>query len=145
MLLSGCVVMAFAACSDGFPPEAVPGIYVLERVGGEALPAMLYGDGNATVRILADTLHLDASRRGWQVSYIEVALSGSSSAERWESMLWYRIVGSRLELTYDCPPNALGLCAAPPHRLAWRASGGLRVEHVGGGALSQYYRRAAAP
>jgi len=131
-LLIGCMVVALWGCREGLAPGEVMGTYVLAQVGDDPLPAVVFRDGSGVVRIIADTLRLRDAGRG---SFVSVRLieQGSSAQlpvvpSRLESELTYRIVESRVEVTFACPPNAL--CAPGPHLIGQRVPRGMIVEQT---------------
>ena len=126
------VVGAVAGCRESLSPTDVVGTYVLEQVGDDPLPAVVFRDGSGTVRIIADTLRLRADGNGSFVSVRVIELWSSSqlpvAATRLESELTYRIIDSRVEMTFICPPNAQ--CAAGPHLVGQRVPRGMIVEQT---------------
>jgi hypothetical protein len=45
------------ACGDPLAPDEVAGTYVLERVGADDLPTVLFANEYVRIRVLADTVH----------------------------------------------------------------------------------------
>jgi hypothetical protein len=123
------LVLSFAAllvmaCSDSpLAPSAVAGTYVLLSIDGRALPTSSGSTGPADepLEVVADTLRLNLDGTGSRVR-VQRIMSGASMGEwtplRGESALHYATTGSGIAVTFDCPPNALMLCAAGPHMAA---------------------------
>src|SRR5512145_681788 len=59
------------ACESSLSPDAVAGTYVLRRVGGDLLPAVLYTTEYSRVRVWADTLVFRADGQGTRSSLLE--------------------------------------------------------------------------
>ena len=127
--------LTMAGCGDPTTPleiEDVVGMYVLQRVGNEPIPAVVHVDNGETITILADTIHLRADHRG--------SRSGAEQREDSEdperNTVWqiggdivFEIVRDRIEIHVLCPINAL--CAAGPHVIAYRTPSGLRAQRPG--------------
>ncbi len=133
------------ACEGPTRPLEVSGTYVLRQIAGEPLPAIIARDSGSALLLLADTLRLEAGGRGL-VARSTMLVSIHAPADgpfRAESPLVYRVSGSRIEITYVCPPNAS--CVAGPHLIARRTSLGLEgFESVGEGR-SVAYERISSP
>src|SRR5688500_16423188 len=120
-LIAGAMLGAGLGCSDTLAPGDVKGLYVLQSVGADPLPAMLpTGGSNWQLRLIADTIVLRDDGSGVHVRWSQSFQSGSPEPEpsRWEVELQYRIEGSAIEITFICPPNAM--CTAGPHMIARR-------------------------
>jgi hypothetical protein len=146
ILALGTVAAVTLGCRDSLGPRDVAGTYVLERVGVEPVPAVIFRDGQGTVRVVADTLRLRVDGRGSFVfiHVIEPAIGGAApeAPTRIEIDFTYDLVGSTIEISYDCPPMAL--CIAGPHAIARRFASGLVVQETfGDDAALRIYKRAA--
>ena len=129
-------------CHNSLGPDDIAGTYVLERVGDDPLPAEVFRDAHGVVSILADTLRLGANGRGGYTSLRVIDLIGSESPQmpsRLEQALTFRIIGSRIEIQFACPPNAL--CLAGPHLIARQETRGLVVEESLVADTPLHYRR----
>src|SRR5688500_10233723 len=115
-------------CRDGLGPADVAGTYVLGRVGGAALPAEVVRDRVSFMRVTADTLRLRDDGTGRYTSVRVIQQLGGPSAEiptQLDSDLGFEIVGSRIDITFRCPPNAN--CIDGPHLVAHHNDGGLII------------------
>ena len=145
ILALGTVAAVMLGCRDSLGPRDVAGTYVLERVAFEPVPAVIFRDAQGTVRVVADTLRLRLNGGGSFVfiHVIEPADGGAASQTptRIEIDFTYDVVGSTIEISYYCPPNAL--CIAGPHAIARRSTSGLVVQETFGDDAVRIYRRAA--
>ncbi|HSJ06795.1 MAG TPA: hypothetical protein VK936_08835 [Longimicrobiales bacterium] len=141
-LAVGVVVLPAAACGDLLgtaPVEATA--WALESLDGGSLPAVSVANEWVTLLTRADTLRFDGGTRGTQIVHWDAAYSSPEVADesgRTESAFRYRVRQGRVEISFDCPPNAL--CVAPPHLYAVPVDGALRVQQVGGGVVRIYRR-----
>ena len=129
--LVASVLMGVLGCVEPLSPDNVKGLYVLQSVGANPLPALMPTTGNWQYRVVADTVVLRKDGSGVHVRWSQSFQSGTAepAPTRWEIGLGYRIAGSDIEITMICPPNAL--CTAGPHMIARRDGDGLRVEAEG--------------
>lgn len=122
-------LLATAACGDPLEPGDVAGNYVLDAVAGEPLPAVLLENPHYRFRVHADELRLNVDGSGHRVTTgigERLDMEGDPEATTWDRELVFRVVGGRVEIEYVCPINAS--CTPPPHLIARRVAGGLRVE-----------------
>jgi len=136
-----CAVLPLA-CGEPLSPGDVVGIYALQRVASEPLPAVLFTNDYVTVRVFADTLRLslDSRRMRVFVGVSEPAGAGQPVEPlRWESAFGFTIIGDRIEVAFACPPNAN--CVAPPHLVLERTPDGLRAEFALGERVPLIYDR----
>ena len=131
------------ACGDALAPGDVAGTYALQRVESDPLPTLLFATEYVRVRVLADTVRLNADGSGIQISVLEseplVKGIAPEGPARGEVPLRFETVNGRIEVTFICPPNAN--CAPPPHLVARAVSEGLRVEVAAGYRLPLLYAR----
>jgi len=115
------------ACGDPVAPRDIAGIYTLHRVDGDPLPAVLFTTEYVRVRVLADTLRLNANGTGLQISVWEgeplVPGLPAEPPSRVASELRFESKGGRIEVSEICPPNAN--CAPPPYLVARAVAEGL--------------------
>jgi hypothetical protein len=131
------VALTAGACRQSSSPEAErsggEGVYVLRTVADAPLPAVVVDNGYVVVRFVADTLRLNPDGTGVQV-IVQRARSPDpetpEAEERWVAPLEYTLNGDRIEVSLVCPPNALMLCAAPPHYRGTVTPTGLRLERA---------------
>lgn len=126
--LVASALLGLLGCGDTLSPGDVEGLYVLQSVGENPLPALLPTTSNWRYRVVADTVVLRTDGSGVHVRWSQSFQSGTAepAPTRWEIGLGYRIAESTIEITIICPPNAL--CTAGPHMIARREGDGLRVE-----------------
>ena len=122
-LVSGC-----GSSSD--PDPTANSTYVLTRVSGDALPTELASNEVGQTRVYADTVRLAADGTGSSSGVTEfVPLAPAIPAvgpQGYSRPLHYRVGTNRIEIDWDCPPNAN--CIAPPHLIATVHNGGLQVQ-----------------
>jgi hypothetical protein len=143
-ILASSIASAFVAGCGGDPTDAdVRGVYVLDRVGNQPLPAVVFENSAGSVRIIADTLRLTGDGRGSTTSIQVFERQGSGSTAdaptRYDGQLAYALSGSRIMMDFICGPNAL--CLAGPHLIARRGAPGLVVEWSITSDEPMYYRR----
>lgn len=132
------------ACGDPVAPGDFAGTYTLQRVDGDPLPTVLFTTEYVRVRVLADTLRLNANGTGLQISVREVEplVPGlpAEPSSRVDSELRFETKGGRIEVSAICPPNAN--CAPPPYLVARAVAEGLRVDVATGQRVPLLYTRA---
>ena len=129
------------ACSDSLSPGDVLGTYVLRSVAGDALPTLLYTTEFVKIRVFADTLRFTLDGRGSINTLREsepVNGDGPTEPFRWQTGFSYQLVDDRIEVAFDCPPNAS--CVEPPHLVLRDMSAGLRADFALGARLPLFYR-----
>lgn len=129
------------ACDDSLGPGDIAGTYVLRSVAGDALPTVLITTELVKIRVLADTLRFKLEQRGSISTFREsepVAGDGPSEPFRWQSGFSYQIIDDRIEVAFDCPPNAS--CVEPPHLVLRDAPGGLRADFALGARVPLQYK-----
>lgn len=129
------------ACSDSLAPGDVFGTYVLHNVAGDALPALLYTTEFVRIRVFADTLRFTPDGRGSINTLREsepVKGDGPTEPFRWQTGFSYKLVEDRIEVSFDCPPNAS--CVKPPHLVLRGLPAGLRADFALSARLPLFYR-----
>jgi hypothetical protein len=128
MRLRGLIfLLAFPslACESSLSSDAVAGTFVLRRVEGDPLPAVLYTTDHSRIWVLSDTLFFRADGQGTRTTLVEIEPLNSEapneSSARAESFS-FRIVRTSIEVNL-CPPNAN--CVAPPHLVLRPTANGL--------------------
>ena len=114
------------ACENSLSPEAIAGTYVLRRVDGDPMPAILYVSDHSRVRVLSDTLVFRADGQGTRATLLEIEPLNSerpNEPSATGTTFSFRIVGTSIEVAFYCPPDAN--CVAPPHLVLRRTDGGL--------------------
>lgn len=141
--LAALALLLFAACDSPLDPERVAGTYLLQTVDGAPLPAVTVENPGARVDRLSDLLELREDGTGRQQVRHRVTLRAPGSETTEESATWefhYVVRSGRVEITYQCAPNAL--CAAGPHLSGGLRDGRLVLRHAGElGAQEFIYRR----
>lgn len=135
-----CAALSLA-CGELFGPD-LEGVYVLRRVAADTLPAVLYTNDHVTVRVLNESLHFTSARRGTRITLRESQpLSGEppTGLRRGEATFGFRVTDGRIEVAFDCPPNAN--CVAPPHLVLRRTADGLQADFALGGRVPLIYER----
>jgi len=128
------------ACGDSLGPGDVVGTYVLQKVAGDALPTLLYTTEFVKIRVFADTLRFKIDGRGSINTLREsepVKGDGPSEPFRWQSGFSYKVVDDRIEVAFDCPPNAS--CVKAPHLVLREARAGLVADYALGARLPLRY------
>jgi hypothetical protein len=97
------------ACRDATGPR-VTRSYTLRRFDGRTLPTPIYTSASDTAIMLGETLALREDGTAVQATrmYTTAGVSGGEPAGTrvGTATATYRLIGTRLELTFDCPPNA---------------------------------------
>ena len=140
------VLFGATSCADPLAPAQVAGTYALQSIAGEALPALLTDYPHYRLRIDDDELRLNADGTGRRITTgVGERLDVEADPEPvfWDTEVRFRIVDQRIEIEEVCPINAT--CLAPPHLIARRVPGGLRVENRYGDRNPLSYASVPAP
>jgi hypothetical protein len=95
------------------PPYSPP--YVLQTVGNQPLPAVLYAAPGDTTTVLLGTISLSDDGTAAYTERIRSVRSGTPTTTADYKLTYrYEIIGDSVAFSYQtpCPPNAL--CVAPP-------------------------------
>lgn len=122
LLLATLILLA---CGDPLAPEDVIGTYALGQSSDQVL--MAWG---------IDTIRLEARGVGTVWGWSD------TGPVRWSDSIRFRVVDSRIEMEFICPPDAL--CVPPPHLVARRVPGGIRLERTFANAPRLFYFRVRA-
>ena len=147
---SGLMILCAAlavACGEPLSPRDVAGTYALQRVAGDALPALLYANGSVNVRVFADTLQFLPDGHGTWITVRESEpVSGGPSLGplRSESAFGFRITAGRIEVASECPPHVGCVAVAPPQLVLRRTGDGLEVVFALGARIPLMYTRVAS-
>lgn len=132
------------ACSDPIGPSDVAGMYVLERIGSDALPAVYQSDQYSRLQILADTLRLNEDGSGRRTGLLAYeALQGGDDSNGEVPVadeFTFQVVRGRIEIAFACDDTSA--CVAPPHFIARLKDGGLQVFYALGGRVPLIYGNA---
>lgn len=147
-VVAAVALMVAVACENALAPSDVVGTYALRAVGKSALPTELYRNEYVIVRVFADTLHLrsDGTATIASVRSTDPLQPGIDPTPPTliASPAHYRLHDNRIEVAFDCPPNAD--CIPGPHLVAIPVKDGLEVDQVlTGHVLLAYTRVAATP
>jgi len=143
-ILVPALLAAFAAAgceSSTLSSGEVQGTFALETYGGDALPTPIFDAGVETHVLLADTMRLGPRGGGTQVRVVLVDFDDPTRPDRRDvstSTFEYQIRDGRLEITVNCPPNAL--CAPGPHNVGTHEGDALTLRF---GDEVLHYRRVA--
>ena len=129
-------------CSDSLAPEDVAGLYVLERIGSDPLPAVLSENDYGVVRVTSGAIRLRSDGSG-TVSGVQESIPWhdvqSASGPIWsENPIRFRTVGDRIEIEFLCP--AYASCIPAPHMVARRTTDGLRASWFQSPTVMHYTR-----
>lgn len=138
------ILAGLVGCSDPMRPSDLEGIHVLERIGSDALPAVLQSDAYVRLYIVADTLLFNddgSGRRTGLLKYEGLQNGDDSSVEvAVQSEFTFQVVRGRIEIAFECDDTARA-CAAPPHFIARSKDGGLQVSYSIVGRVPLIYKR----
>jgi hypothetical protein len=107
------------ACSDSTGPGPSPEVFVLRQVQQDLLPTVMSQNEFFVIRVLSDTIRLRGDGTGNFSGVRESVPSQGGSGEgpvHIGSDLHYRVIGTRVEIDFDCPDMAI--CVPPPHLIA---------------------------
>jgi hypothetical protein len=139
LLLLGC------GGDDAVSPEGTAGRWALQRIAGDPLPAVSFTTSEITIRILGDTLLLNADGTGTLTGADEVERPELPPGERVTRQtrqprgLLHRMVNGRVEVEYLCGPAEL--CVVPPHLVGRWRNGVLHVDYALGHRTPRVYTR----
>jgi hypothetical protein len=105
--------LAVVAGSCRSTTEPLGEVYVLRSIAGVPMPAPYAPNLEFSARKIADTLFLGADGTGDAHTVMEESLGGRVFT--FNEGVTYTRRGNDVEVSYECPPNALALCVAPPH------------------------------
>jgi hypothetical protein len=111
--------------------DGLTGYYVLRTLAGDPLPAV--GNQAANLVVIGDTIQLRADGTGLETGVelvLDGTLPGGEIKRGYERQFSYRLSGTRLEVEFPCPRDALMLCAAPPHYAGSLTADGLELDHA---------------
>ena len=120
-------VWASASCDDPLRPEDVTGTYVLRAVRGDPVPGLVWQAEGASMRVLADTLLLNADGTGLEVWHIQFTNQLGTTTGRSERPLRFELHDDRLEGAYLCEAGAACLAMIEPLRGQFTRAG-LRLD-----------------
>lgn len=108
------------ACGDSVGPGDAPGTYVLRRIDGDPLPAILYDNEIYAVRVISDTIRLHANGTGLIAGVrdflpLHEGLPPQPPVHQ-RTRIRYAASGDALEINFECPPDAD--CVPGPHLIA---------------------------
>lgn len=140
VLVVAALSLAFLSSGCGSPvgPEGSAGIYVLEQINGDPLPAVTTAHEFGVTEILADTLWLETDGTGMRhVTYRSTETGAGSQTYRSEDPFTYTLNIEGLEIAFECRDvillqRSVGMasCIAPPHFVGTIEPDGLRGEDL---------------
>ena len=113
-----CLVLVLViplACHEEPTTPTVEYPYVLQNVGGQPLPAILYASTGDTTTIVTSSVTLAPAGKATIVERIRRVQPGMTAATNdYTSLFNYRLIGDSVAFDYvvPCPINAI--CVAPP-------------------------------
>lgn len=129
-------------CREAVRSPDVAGVFILDLVGSDTLPAVYYSDETFRVRVLADTLRLFEDGSGLRTGLLDYEVLPEGDGTRQEvavaNDLTFQKVNGRVEIAFACADTAS--CVAPPHFIARLNEAGLRVDFALGGRVPLIYR-----
>ncbi len=106
------------------------GLYVLRSLAGSPPPVV--GNLAANLVVIGDTIRLGSGgsgiERGVELA-IDETLPEGEIKRRYAREFSYRRSGSRIEVDFACPTDALILCIAPPHFVGRLTAEGLEFTY----------------
>lgn len=106
---------AATACQDSTAPRSTPAIYVLDSIGGHALPAVVSAYSGDTAIVLWAVLMLDGAGHVRRVEQERYIYQGNQPTDTTvTALLDYRVAGDSITVGYfggcrdACPPNEVG-------------------------------------
>jgi hypothetical protein len=143
-LLTALVVALSPACSgDSLAPGTLGEEYMLVSVAGDALPTELFTSESGTLLVLSQTIRFGPKGAGSITETTELVLPGAgapaASPVAVTSGLHWTEADGRVEVEFDCPPNAQ--CVAGPHLIASVDGQALRATwgpHISGRSPLRY-------
>jgi hypothetical protein len=140
VLMVAALSLAFFSSRCGSPvsPEGSAGIYVLDEINGDPLPAVSTAHEFGVTEILADTLWFETNGTGMRhVTYRSTGTGAESQTYRSEDPFSYALSSERIEIAFECRDviihqGSVGMasCVAPPHFVGTIEHDGLRGEDL---------------
>ena len=132
-----------SACGDSLAPGELGQEYTLVSVDGDILPTALYTTPSGTLRVLSQSIRFGPKGAGSITETVELVPPGADeptagATQTTFGMHWAEVDG-RVEIEFDCPPNAQ--CVAGPHLVASVDRQALRATwgpHVSGRSPLRY-------
>lgn len=134
------LVLATAlGCTDSQEPTRPSGAFALQRVGSDALPAVVFTSDDVSLRTIADTLRVDPGGTGTRIIVGDYTPANGPRSEptRSEGPFTYQIIDNTISIAFDCPPNAN--CVEPPHLIGRFSPLTLAITFALGQRVPQYY------
>ena len=104
-------IISASACHDVTGPPPLPATYVLASINGRPLPTPFSPVPEAPV-ILNSTLFLDGTGNAVLTEWQQVMIAPGQVT--YSTNYTYTIQDNTIEFHFQCPPDALALCASPP-------------------------------
>jgi len=126
-----------AATDAAAGPSQSPGLtarmYVLRKVAGAGLPAVLLDNVHATIVSLADTIWLEPDGTGVEVSTEQSQDKGAAEGpitRTDERPFSYGLDRNRIEIAFECNDVIIRSCSPPPHLMGVLTESGLLLDHA---------------
>ncbi|HEX6054043.1 MAG TPA: hypothetical protein VFZ21_32455 [Gemmatimonadaceae bacterium] len=138
--IGAALALAAQACSDASGLDPVE-LYRMEQFEGVRLPALVFqGDGVSSTIVGAEALLLRGGQGRMTTTLRNVdPATPEGRIESHAFRFTYVVGGTRIEITYECPPNAD--CMPGPHLTGERLPDRLALAPPTSSRLASIYRR----
>ena len=117
--IAGLALAVLTACGETTGPDGVAGAYRLQRFEGQPLPAFYMQTGVGVLSVVDEHLILGDDGKGVSTTVYEEVSNATPNGRLIPVTrgLEFVVRGSRVEITFVCPPSAstAASCAAGPH------------------------------
>ena len=146
--LVGVVAVTFAiavlgalGCSSSTGPDEFTGRYDLERYEGQTLPAVTFQSSAGESFVVAQRIILGDNGNGVITSTLRTVQLQPPRDETFPVArpVTFTVSGTRIEITYICPPNAD--CIAGPHLVGERSGNSLVLAWPASSKPASVYKR----
>ncbi len=104
-------IISAVACHDVSGPPTLPAGYILTSINGKPLPTTYSAVPEAPV-ILSSNLYLDGAGNAYIAERRQVMIAPGEVT--YVTNYTYTIRDNTIQFHFQCPPDALALCASPP-------------------------------
>ncbi len=136
--------LVLAGCGDTLSPGALPGTYVLQRVAGDPLPAVVARNFYGTILVYSEAIRLELGGTGALSGVSEIIPHDPSLPREGplssESEVRWAIKNGRIQIEHECGPaencvpgpHLVGMLGGHSLRLRWgpQLSGRAPLEYV---------------
>ena len=141
VVASALAIVAGTGCSDSVGPDGFAGRYDLDRYEGQALPAIALETSAGRSIVVAERITLGDNGTGLIERTLRTVQYQPSIDETFpvRSVVTFKVVADRIEITYVCPPNAD--CIAGPHLVGERSGNSLVLAWPPSSKSASVYKR----